>query len=123
MRRLSCRAQFLGRVADTTDAYAAADLFVMPSREEGFGLVYIEAAFHGVPSIGCRVGGVPVAIHEGKTGLLIEPGDTGALSAAIQQLRCDEGLRLRMGSAARERALAEFTEATMAQRYEQVLLG
>jgi glycosyltransferase involved in cell wall biosynthesis len=120
---LGDRARFLGRVQETEEVYAVADVFALPSREEGFGLVYIEAAFHGVPGIGCAVGGVPYAIRDGVTGLLIPAGDCAALAVAIQRLRADEPLRRTMGEAARNRAYEEFTEAHMAERYDRVLFG
>jgi glycosyltransferase involved in cell wall biosynthesis len=55
---LGPRSVFLGHVPDTADLYAAADIFALPSYEEGFGLVYIEAAFFGVPSVGTTAGGM-----------------------------------------------------------------
>ncbi len=117
---LSSRGLLLGRVPDIGDVYAAADVLALPSHMEGFGLVYIEAAFHGVPSIGTNVGGVPDAIADGETGLLVPPGDPDALAAAIARVRDDPALRLRLGEAARTRAYAEFTEERMAKRYAAV---
>ncbi len=118
--RLGPRALLLGRVPDIEDVYAAADVFCLPSHMEGFGLVYVEAAFHGVPSIGARVGGVPDVILDGETGLLVPPGDPDALAAAIARLRDDPELCRRLGEAARARAQAEFTEERMAERYAAV---
>ncbi len=121
--RLGPRATFLGRLPDETvpDVYAASDLFCLPSRLEGFGLVYIEAAYHGVPSIGTNVGGVPDVITDGETGLLVPVGDVAALAAAIVRLRDDPALRARLGEAARTRAYAEFTVERMTERYAKVL--
>jgi glycosyltransferase involved in cell wall biosynthesis len=118
--RLGDRAVFLGRVRDTADLYAAADVFALPSHLEGFGLVYVEAAFHGVPSIGANVGGVPDTIKDGETGLLVPPGDHALLAIAIQRMRDDSAMRLRLGEAARARACAEFTDFTMAESYARV---
>jgi len=118
--RLGGRAVFLGRVPDIQDVYAASDAFALPSHMEGFGLAYIEAAFHGVPSIGANAGGVPDAIRDGETGLLVPPSDPAALTAAIVRLRDDPALRARLGDAARKRACAEFTEERMAERYAAV---
>ena len=120
--RLGPRATFLGRLPDETipDVYAAADLFCLPSKLEGFGLVYIEAAYHGVPSIGTRVGGVPDVIVDGETGLLVPVGDVPALAAALARLRDDPALRQRLGAAARTRAYAEFTVEHMTDRYAKV---
>jgi glycosyltransferase involved in cell wall biosynthesis len=118
--RLGPRAKFLGRVADTGDLYAAADVFALPSYLEGFGLVYLEAAFHGVPSIGTRVGGVPEAVLDEKTGLLVPPGQPSALAAAIRRLRDDPALRRQLGEAAQTRARGAFSDAAMADRYAHV---
>lgn len=115
--RLAGRAHFVGRVADTADVYAAADVFALSSYLEGFGLVYIEAALHGVPSIGAAVGAVPETIRDGETGLLVPPGDRAALAGAIGRLRDDAELRHRLGAAARARALALFSEDVMVDGY------
>lgn len=119
--RLKDRAYFLGRVPDVDDFYAACDVFALPSYLEGFGLVYVEAAFHGVPSIGTNVGGCPDAVADKQTGLLVPPGNPSALAHAVQTLRDDPALRHALGRAARTRAHAEFTEAVMADRYQQIL--
>lgn len=121
--QLGERARFLGRVPDLAPLYAASDLFVLPSHEEGFGLVYIEAAFHGVPSIGTNVGGVPYAIVDGETGLIVPDRNPEAIAAAVRRLRDDDALRLRMGAAARDRAEAGFTDLVMAERYSYVLFA
>jgi len=117
---LGARAIFLGQVPDKLDLYAACDVFALPSHMEGFGLVYVEAAFHGVPSIGARVGGVPDAVIDGETGLLVPVGDPDALANAIGRLRDDPALRARLGEAARARAYAEFTMDRLADRYERI---
>lgn len=119
--RLGTRAVFLGTIAgDTADLYASADVFVLPSYEEGFGLVYVEAAAHGVPSIGTRVGGIPEAVTDGETGILVPPGDIAALENAIRLLRDNPSLRYTLGEAAHARANAEFSETTMADRYARL---
>jgi glycosyltransferase involved in cell wall biosynthesis len=119
-QRLPFRAIFTGQVEETDSFYAACDIFALPSELEGFGLVYIEAAFHGVPSVGTNVGGIPDAIVDGETGILVPPGDVLALRAALDRMIRDSNQRSRMGQAARRRALAELTETTMADRFERV---
>jgi glycosyltransferase involved in cell wall biosynthesis len=94
-----------GPVDDATlgNAYAASDLFVLPSRYEGYGVVYAEALAHGLPVIACDVGPVPELVGE-EAALLVPPGDVEALSGALDLLLKDAALRDRMSAAARRRA-------------------
>jgi glycosyltransferase involved in cell wall biosynthesis len=96
-----------GPVDDVTlgAAYAAADFFVLPSRYEGYGVVYAEALAHGLPVIACDVGPVPELVGE-EAALLVPPGDVEALSGALDLLLEDAALRGRMSAAARRRAEA-----------------
>lgn len=94
--------------------YAACDLFVMPNRKEGsdvegFGIVYLEAAACGKPTIGGKSGGVPEAIGENETGLLVSGTDEEELAQAIAQLAGSADLRRRMGDAGRKRVVERFT--------------
>jgi len=84
---VSDRVDFLGPVDDTALAaeYAACDLFALPSRREGFGLVYLEAMAYGKPCIGARAGGVPEVITD-SVGQLVEYGDLAGLAAAVSDL-------------------------------------
>ena len=84
-------------------AYSEADLFVLPSRYEGYGVVYAEALAHGLPVIACGVGPVPDLVGE-DAAVLVPPEDVGALSGALDLLLQDAGLRARMSAAARRRA-------------------
>lgn len=81
--------------------YSAADIFVGPSIEEAFGMVFLEAAACGTPSIGFRVGGVPEAITHGVTGLIADEVTPEALAGAIRTLYLDDQLRSDMGQWAR----------------------
>jgi glycosyltransferase involved in cell wall biosynthesis len=94
-----------GPVDDTVlkAAYAVADLFVLPSRYEGYGIVFAEALAHGLPIIACDVGPVPEVVGE-EAALLVPPNDVEALSAALDQLLGDPALRSRMSNAAYYRA-------------------
>ncbi len=89
--------------------YAAADVFAMCCRErwggleaEGFGIVFLEAAACGVPSVAGRSGGSHEAVVDGETGYVVEPHDVDGLRAAIRALVEDEDLRNRLGVAARD---------------------
>ncbi len=94
-----------GRVSDAAvaGAYAAADLFALPSRYEGYGIVYAEALAHGLPVIACDTGPVPGLVG-GEAAILVPPGDVRALSGALGLLLDDTALRRRMSAAARRRA-------------------
>lgn len=116
---------FAGRVADEMipACYRLCDALVMPSRPvrgelaEGLGLAYLEVAVCGKPSIGTNYGGIPDAIADGETGLLVDTDDIEGFAGAATRLLGDENLRAQMGQAARERALAEFTWARVAERF------
>lgn len=78
-----------------------ADLFVLPTRDEAFGLVFQEAAAAGLPAIGTRLNAIPELIDHERTGLLVPPQDAGALTAAIDRLLGSPTLRHEMGVRAR----------------------
>jgi starch synthase len=105
-------ARVIKQIAPFTNEWATlwqeADMFVMPTRGEAFGMVYQEAAAAGLPAIGTRINAVPEIIEDGVTGLLVEPGDERGLVAAIKTLIDSGRLRRRLGTAARERAEAIF---------------
>ena len=94
-----------GPVDDATVAglYASADLFALPSRYEGYGIVYAEALSFGLPVIACAVGPVPEVLGD-EAALLVPPGDIDALSGALGRLLSDAGLREKLSAAARRRA-------------------
>lgn len=114
---LGMRCRMLGYVEDSSAFYPSLDLFALPSELEGFGLVYVEAAMAGVPSIGCNSGGTPYAIHDGKTGLLLPPNDLGALPSLIESLAHDTPRLHALGECARKTALREFSISAFEARY------
>jgi glycosyltransferase involved in cell wall biosynthesis len=87
LRRLGDRVVVSGNIPEDEleRAYAAADIFVMPSYYEGFGMPFIEAMRYGVAAIGTRVGGVPEVVPE-DTGILVAPGDVAGLGEAIERM-------------------------------------
>ena len=95
--------EFLGAISndELRAVYSSADVAVLPSLNpaEGFGMVLTEAQACGTPVIGSRVGGVPEALREGETGLLVPPDDAPALSEALLRLLSDPGARQRFGQA------------------------
>ncbi|MBK1707979.1 MULTISPECIES: glycosyltransferase family 4 protein [Marichromatium] len=116
------RVHLLGHVAPEALPcwYAAADLFAMPNREidgdtEGFGMVFLEAAACGTPSLAGRAGGTGAAVLDGETGLRVEGADAEAVSAALARLLGDPLLLARMGEAAAARAHAAFSWERVAE--------
>jgi phosphatidylinositol alpha-1,6-mannosyltransferase len=121
----------LGRVSDQDRAalLGAADVFVMACRsrwfgleQEGFGIVFLEAAAAGVPQVAGLSGGSAEAVVDGVTGLVVEsPDDAGSVAEALRTLLSDSKLRKRMGTAARARARASFSYDALASRLASTL--
>lgn len=86
------------------DEYARADLLVLPSLFEPFGIVLLEAMAAGLPVVASRVGGIPEVVVDGETGLLVEPGNPEDLASALLRLASDPDLRARMGDRGRQRS-------------------
>lgn len=115
-RRSGVRAEFVGglRPDDVAEELRRARVFVAPSKTasdgdaEGFGLVFLEAGLAGVPVVAYSHGGVPEAVVDGTTGVLVREGDISALSHAIKALLRDVARRDAMGRAAEGRVRAEF---------------
>jgi asparagine synthase (glutamine-hydrolysing) len=116
---------FWGRLndADLQAAYKSAALFVMPSKKEGFGIVFLEAMRHGVPCIGGNHGGTPEVINEGVTGFLINYGDVDALVDRIVRLVSDDNLRARMSVSTRNSEAAAFSYTAFSNNWKKFVLG
>lgn len=97
-----------GFLSPVFPAYAAADVFILPSHREGFPLVPMEAACFGLPTIGSDINGTREAILDGKTGLLFPLQDTDALREAIDRLVTNEELRSHLGKNGYRRVVTEF---------------
>ncbi|MEO6120483.1 MAG: glycosyltransferase family 4 protein, partial [Terriglobales bacterium] len=119
------RVIFAGRVADEVlqSYFAACDLFVLPSTGEGFGIVYLEAMYHGKACIGAQAGGVPEVIEDGVTGGLIDPEVPAQLSATIVRLLQDDATRAAMGSAGKKRLEEKFSLDSFRARLKALLSG
>jgi len=112
--------QFLGKIDSVAPLLAAADLFLLPSNAESFGLSALEALASGTPVIGANVGGLPEVVSDGETGVLCGVGDvSGMANAAIQLLR-DEKKWGAMSAAAAQDARTRFAMDDVVQRYESV---
>jgi phosphatidylinositol alpha-1,6-mannosyltransferase len=103
--------RFTGFVSDAAlrELYSQAALFAMPSRNEGFGLVYLEAMSHGLPCIGSVHDAAGELIDEGTTGFLVDQTDTGALANRIIRLLTNAAVRTTMGAAGRRRLDQRFS--------------
>jgi glycosyltransferase involved in cell wall biosynthesis len=116
------RMRFSGALLDEDLArkYGAADLLVLPSRSETYGMVVTEALARGLPVVAADVGGVPEALGHGadgtRPGVLVPPEDPAALGGALRAWLEDPGLRRRLRRAARERreSLADWSATTSA---------
>lgn len=101
-------ARLLGFIPDVRGVLSAADLFVMPSLWEGWGLAMGEAMAAGLPAVATDVPGLRELVVPGQTGLVVERGDSVQLADAIEGLADDRPLRRRMGQAARQRIASVF---------------
>jgi glycosyltransferase involved in cell wall biosynthesis len=102
------------------EAYAAADIFVLPSVSEGLSNALLEAMASGLAVLGSRVGGTAEAIEEGKAGLLFAPQDEAELAEKIKRLLAEPGLAGRMGAAAREQAVRDYSLERVAEIYQKL---
>lgn len=119
------RVRFLGSRDDVPELLAAADVFALPSLYEGTSLAVLEAMAARRAVVSSAIGGTDELIEDGRSGLLVPPGDAGALAAALRRLLGDRELREGLAGRARERVERDFTQAAMADRviaaYEEVL--
>ncbi|MEE9239654.1 MAG: glycosyltransferase family 4 protein [bacterium] len=113
------RISFLGWRNDVGELLEAADLFVLPSINEGMGRAVVEAMRAGLAVVATNVGGVPAIVEDGVTGLLVPPGDPASLTAAIKRLISHPALRVAMGEAGRLKA-SEFSDEAMIHQLESV---
>ncbi len=130
-RRSGAPVRLLGRLSDEEVALldGACDVWAMPCRtrwlgleQEGFGIVFLEAAASGVASLAGRSGGADEAVLDGVTGLVADrPGDVVVVSEALARLLDDSELRARLGAAARAHALAEHEYSQLADRLASAL--
>ena len=131
VRETGAPVRMVGRVShdDLPRFYGCADVYAMLCRnrwggleQEGFGIVFLEAAAAGVPQVAGRSGGAAEAVEHGQTGLVVDrPEDVHAVAAALDELLSDPERRARMAVAGRQRALEQFTYDGLAARLGDAL--
>lgn len=129
--KLQAPAHLMGRIpgVDLPGLYACADVFALCCRsrwggleQEGFGIVFLEAAAAGVPAVAGDSGGAAEAVVDGETGIVVgRPSDAAEVARAIERLLSDQRLAARQGQAARARAEAEYSYDVLAGRLADAL--
>ncbi|MDQ6893945.1 MAG: glycosyltransferase family 4 protein [Acidobacteriota bacterium] len=119
---LAGRVELLGHVSfDALVAeYRRAEVFCLPSRQEGFGIVFLEAMAAGLPIVAARAAAVPELVVDGECGVLVPPDDVAALAAALESLLSDAELRSRLGVGGRRR-VRDYDAPLIASRFLQAL--
>jgi glycosyltransferase involved in cell wall biosynthesis len=114
------RVVFLGARRDVPDLIAAADVFVHPAHREGLGIAALEAMALSRPVVASRVGGLAESVVDGRTGLLVPPGDARALADALERVITDASLRASLGAAGPARVAEGFLAEQMVETYERL---
>ncbi len=117
------RVRWAGERFDVPSIMPAFDIVAVPSAWEPLGIVLLEAMASEVPPVAFAVDGIPEAVEDGITGLLVAPGDPDGFLAAISRLLNDGGLRTRVGIAGRLRVQQHFSAPTMARRLGEIYSG
>jgi N-acetyl-alpha-D-glucosaminyl L-malate synthase BshA len=113
------RVRFMGRQDHIDDILALADVFLLPSELESFGLSALEAMASGVPVVGSDAGGLPEVVKHAETGFLLPVGDVEGMAARTLEILKDEEHRRCLGQAGRRRAAALFSADRIVSEYEQ----
>ena len=127
--RITEQVRLLGPVCDDEiiKLYQISDVVVLPGLDlqddvEGFGIVALEAASAGKPVVATRVGGIPDAVQDGNSGILVEPGDYSGLTRAIIELLRDGSWRAALGEYGRSRVREQFSWPVISRAYEKLML-
>jgi N-acetyl-alpha-D-glucosaminyl L-malate synthase BshA len=116
---LEADVEYVGEQHDVVDILSRADVFLLPSATESFGLAALEAMACEVPVVASRVGGLPEVIDDGVTGFLRAPDDLDGMTECALQVLADRGLRDRMAAAARHAAVSRFAAERVVPMYER----
>jgi len=113
------RCVFTGERTDVADLMKSMDVLVVPSLNEGFGRVIVEANAVGVPVVGADAAGIPEVIEEGVTGKLVPPKDPVAMATAVERILADDAWRRRVAETAPRRVRERFSADTQMKLLEQ----
>lgn len=117
----------LGLQHDVAPLFACSDIFLLPSRVEGFPISIMEAMATGLPVVASNVGGIPDLVRHGEDGFLHDPQDVVGMAHSVAALLADAGLRARLGARARQRIVQEFSLRKLGdrvhKRYQEMLAG
>ncbi|MGH9381503.1 MAG: N-acetyl-alpha-D-glucosaminyl L-malate synthase BshA [Thermoanaerobaculia bacterium] len=111
---------FLGNLPAVEEVLVGADLFLLPSESESFGLAALEAMACAVPVVASNAGGLPEVVADGETGYLLPVGDVAGMAAAAVELLSDDDRHRRFAAAARRRAVGVFDHITVVARYRSL---
>ncbi len=117
-KQLGCQVLFLGKQESIADVLSIADLMLLPSENESFGLVALEAMASEVPIIASHVGGIPEVVRDGEDGYLSRPRDVEPMALKALSILTDEEKRRAMGRSARRHAQENFSSTEIIPRYE-----
>lgn len=109
---------FFGKQSNVDVCIATSDVLLLPSSQEAFGLVALEAMAYGVPVVASNIGGLPEVIQDGQEGFLVPSGDVDAMAQRTLQILEDPDLAKRMGYKGRQRAGDLFTVEKILPKYE-----
>jgi N-acetyl-alpha-D-glucosaminyl L-malate synthase BshA len=110
--------QFLGEQDQVVPLLSAAQVFLLPSSQESFGLAALEAMACEVPVVASRIGGLPELVEDGVSGFLHDPDDLEAMARSAIELLTDEALHHRVAQGARQRARDRFCDSKIVPLYE-----
>jgi len=117
---LEDRVHFLGKQEDVAQVISMADLLLLPSEKESFGLVSLEAMACGVPTVGSNAGGIPELVTHGVTGFLSDVGHVEEMAEHAVQLLTDDALHARFKEACLHRARHDFCNDSITEQYESI---
>ncbi len=114
---VDAQCSFVGKQPKISDYLSVADVLLLPSAQESFGLAALEAMACEVPVVASRVGGLPEVVTDGETGFLSEVGDVDEMAERAARLAADTELRREMGRRARESAVSRYSTDLVIPQY------